>query len=262
MHYYKAKDVILNDEMFIKGYICRRIFMDLKIKRTRGIYWLAVLSILFAIGCTELSAPEPERLGYDYFPLIIGEFRIYDVEVINYLDGSTDTTNYQLREVVSDSSIIGDETSYRLDRYRRANASESWVIDSVWSARLNPYQAIVVEHNVPIIKLSFPLVEDKRWDGNALNSIEFDEFKMENIGGTYQIDGIDYPNSLEMFKEDLLDPLKITRDDYQLEVFSAGIGLIFRQEIFKQYCSDCPEQGKIEEGIVYEQKLLEIGKIE
>ena len=249
--------------MFIKGYICSRILKKKKIKRTRGKYWLIVLPVLISIGCNELMVPEPERLGYDYFPLIIGEFRIYDVKVINYnLDGSTDTTIYQLQEVVSDSSIIGEETSYRLDRYRRADASETWVIDSVWSARLNPYQAVVVEHNIPIIKLSFPVAEDKRWDGNALNTIEFDEFKIKNLGTTYQIDGIDYPNSLEMFKEDLLDPLKITSDDHQLEVFSAGIGLIFRQEIFKQYCSDCPEQGKIEQGIVYEQKLLEIGKIE
>lgn len=207
-----------------------------------------------------MLAPEPERLGYEYFPLTVGEFRTYDVAVINYnLDGSTDTVIYQLKEVVADSSIVGDETSYRLDRFRRANQTEPWVIDSVWSARLNTYQAIVVEHNVPIIKLSFPLVEDKRWDGNAMNSIDFDEFKIKNLGMPYQTNGIDYPNTLQMFKEDLRDPRGITQDDYHVEVFSAGLGLIYRLDEDLKYCNNCPSF-TIEQGTVYEQKLLEIGK--
>ena len=139
--------------------------------------------MMLIIGCNELLAPEPERLGYEYFPLVIGDYRIYEVEVINYnLDGTVDTTNYQLKEIVADSSLVGGGTSYRLDRYRRADAAVAWVIDSVWSARLNTYQAIVVEHNVPIIKLSFPLAEDRRWDGNAMNTFDFDEFKIKNLG--------------------------------------------------------------------------------
>ena len=119
---------------------------DLDIFRTRQIYKVLILLASIIVGCNELLPPEPERLGYAFFPLTVGEFRTYDVVVINYnLDGSTDTVSYQLKEVVSDSSIIGDETSFRLDRYRRESDLETWVIDSVWSARLNSYQAIVVE---------------------------------------------------------------------------------------------------------------------
>lgn len=207
--------------------------------------------------------PEPERLGYDYFPLIIGEYRVYDVNVVNYnLDGSITTEAYQLKEVIADSSIVGEETSYRLDRYQRADDLELWVIDSVWSARRNNYQAIVVENNVPIIKLSFPLTEDRRWDGNAMNSRDFDEFKIENLGMTYVIDSIEYPNSLKMFKEYNPDPNNIVRDDIQMEVFSDGIGLILKQDSIIQYCQSCSVPGTIEEGRIYEQKLLEIGKVQ
>ena len=230
--------------------------------RTRLIYWFIILPITVIIGCNELLAPEPERLGYEYFPLAVSDFRTYDVSVINYnLDGSTDTVIFQLKEVVSDSSIIGEETSYRLDRYRRGDALDTWVIDSVWSARLNTYQAIVVENNVPIIKLSFPVAEDKRWDGNAMNSIDFDEFKIKNLGMPFETNGIDYPKTLQMFKEDLRDPLGITQDNYRVEVFSAGLGLIYKLDENVKYCNDCPPF-TIEQGIVYEQKLLEIGKIE
>ena len=233
------------------------------ISRRRQLYWFIILPFIVIIGCNELLAPEPERLGYEYFPLTVGEFRIYDVEVINYnSDGSTDSVKYQLKEVVADSSIIGEETSYRLNRFRRPTAQEIWVIDSVWTARLNTYQAIVVEHNVPIIKLSFPLAEDRRWNGNAMNSRDFDEFKIKNLGMAFQTNGVDYPNTLQMFKEELRDPLGITKDDYHVEVFSAGQGLIYRLDEDLSYCDDCPDRFTIEEGRIYEQKLLEIGKDE
>ena len=224
-----------------------------------------LLTGIVMIGCNGLAPPEPERLGYAYFPLTVGDFRIYQAQTINYnLDGTSDTVNYQLMEVVADSTITGNETSYRLDRFRRANATQPWEIDSVWAARRNAYQAIVVEHNVPIIKLSFPLAEDRRWDGNAMNSRESDEFKIRNFGATYQMDGQDYPNSLEMVKEDLLDPLQITNDNYHIEVFSKGVGLIHRLDIDKKYCNpvDCQDPGIIEQGRVYEQKLLQIGRLE
>jgi hypothetical protein len=239
--------------------------MNLKNFKIRQALWVVMVLGSLIISCNELLSPQPERLGYDYFPLETGDFRIYQTRVINYnLDGSSDTLVYQLMEVVADSSIVGDEVSYRLDRFRRANESDSWVIDSVWSARRNTYQAIVVEHNVPIIKLSFPLSEDRKWDGNAMNALDFDEFKITNYGLPYQLDGSEYAESLEMFKEDLLDPLKITNDDYHLEVFSKGVGLIHKLDINKKYCNpvDCSVPGIIEQGIVFEQKLLQIGKIE
>jgi len=222
------------------------------------------LPFLVTTACNDLLPPQPEVLGYVYFPLQTGTYKVYDVTVINYnIDGSTDTINYQLQEIIADSSIVGEEISYRLDRYRRADATEAWVIDSVWSARRNTYQGVVVEHNIPIIKLSFPLAEDKRWDGNALNAIDFDEYKIKNLGSTFQVNGIDYANSLEMFVADQLDPLQITSDDYHVEVFSSGVGLVYKQKINKKYCNpiDCPEPGVIEEGKAYEQKLVEVGEV-
>jgi len=217
------------------------------------------------LSCNELLPPQPGSLGYDYFPLEVGDFRVYQTQLINYnLDGSIDTLNYQLKEVVSDSSLSNGEFTYRLDRFRRPNELEPWVIDSVWSARRNSFQAITIEHNIPIIKLSFPLAEDRRWDGNAMNVLDFDEYRIQNLASTFTIDGIEFANSVEMVKEDLLDPLQITNDDFHIEVFSQGIGLIYKIDINKKYCNpiDCPQPGIIEQGIVFEQKLIDYGKDE
>ena len=94
-----------------------------------------------------------------------------------------------------------------------------------------------------------------------MNSIDFDEFKIKNLGMPFETNGIDYPKTLQMFKEDLRDPLGITQDNYRVEVFSAGLGLIYKLDENVKYCNNCPPF-TIEQGIVYEQKLLEIGKIE
>ena len=47
-----------------------------------------------------------------------------------------------------------------------------------------------------------------------MKTIEFDDFKIKNLGMAFQTNGIEYPNTLQMFKEDLRDPLGITTDDY------------------------------------------------
>lgn len=198
-------------------------------------------------------------------PLQVGEYMIYQVEIINYNpDGTSDTTNYQLKEEVVDSITVADETTYKLNRYRRDNETQSWAIDLVWSARINTYQAITIENNIPTIKLSFPVKEDKRWDGNAMNAKEFDEFKMVNVDKIFSVDDQEYPNSLEMFKEDLIDSLQITSDNYYLEVYNKGRGMIYKLSIDKKYCNpiDCQEPGIILEGKVVEQKLIEFGKVE
>ena len=237
----------------------------LKIINLNKIALLPVLLSGLILSCNELLPPQPESLGYDYFPLTVGDFRVYQTQVINYnLDGSTDTLNYQLKEVVSDSSFANNEFTYQLDRFRRPNELEPWVIDSVWSARRNTYQAITIEHNIPIIKLSFPLAEDRRWDGNAMNALDFDEYRIQNLAMPFLVDNTEFVNSLEMVKEDLLDPRQIANDNYHIEVYSQGIGLIYKIDINKKYCNpgDCPQHGIIEQGIVFEQKLIEYGKDE
>jgi len=242
-----------------KPIFVRYILSISKIKHRKSTYYTLFIVAVAMASCNELLPPEKQRLGYEYFPLSVGDFRIYQTQVIRYLEGTADTTDFQIKEIVSDSVELNGEITYRLDRFRRSDVSQPWVIDSVWSARVNTYQAIVIEHNTPVIKLSFPLAEDRRWDGNAMNTLEFDEFKITDFDLPYEINGNTYPQTLKMFKEDLLDPLKIANDNYHEEVFAKGIGLIRRLDINKKYNSESP--GLIEDGIEFGQKLLQIGKL-
>ena len=217
------------------------------------------------LACNEAVSPETVDLGYDYFPLNTGDLRVYEVTRIDHnLDQSSDTLRYQLKEVVGEKFSSGGEESFRLERFTRLDETEEWQEDSVWSARRNTFQAVVVENNVPIIKLSFPLEEDRRWDGNAMNSKEYDEFKMVNLDAAYTVNGVNFAPSLEMVKEEALDATQRVTDSFHKEYFARDIGMIYRIDIDRKYCSveDCVEPGIIEFGLEVEYKLIEYQLLE
>lgn len=217
------------------------------------------------LACNESLSPETIDLGYDYFPLQSGDLRIYNVTRIDHnLDRSSDTLYYQLKEVVGESFMSGGEESFRIERFTRLNDTEEWQSDSVWSARRNSYQAIVVENNIPVIKLSFPLEDDRRWDGNAMNSKEYDEFKLTNLDQPYSISDFVFSSTVELVKEEALDLTMRVTDDLHIEYFARNVGMIYRLDVDRKYCpvADCPEAGVIEFGLELEYKLIEYQLVE
>ena len=227
------------------------------VKISKAYYLIFILMGL--IGCHEALSPDPASLGYDYFPLNTGDIRIYNVLRIEHkTDLTSDTTRYQLKEVVGSTFTSGGEESYKLERYTRLTEADDWQAGEVWSARINNYQAVVVENNVPIIKLSFPLTEDRRWDGNAMNSLAYDEFKMINLGDPFIVETQHFVSSLEMVKEEALDPSESVTDSYHKEYFARGVGLIYRVDIDRKYCNEepCPPS-KIDFGLELEYKLID-----
>lgn len=219
-------------------------------------YSISSLIFIFGVGCSEPSPVDPD-LGFEYFPYSDGQYRIYQTYVTHYLiDGSVEEEEFQVKEVVSDWKIEGDETTFRLERYRRVDENETWVEDSVWSARKSNYNVVVVEHNIPIIKLSFPIEEAKRWDGNAMNAYDYDEFKMVGVNSSYTVDEKEYPETVRIVKEEIIDT--IVRTDYRIEVFAKGVGLVYKEDRVLEY--DFNNPGTIIEGIEFIQKLIETGE--
>jgi len=217
-----------------------------KYLRMNNIFSFLLLVIIFS-GCKPSKVdPAQIDLGYDYFPLAIGDSIIYDVLTIDYssLGGSIDTQNYQLLEVIADT-IIDDEgdIAWRLERFKKCDTCVNWLLDpdSVWTAKVTPYQAIKVESNIPYIKLVFPVENGVNgWDGNALNTIEKKE------GDEYRIQDLDLPDTIgnKIFNNTLkVDQPFITSQigKYERsEVYAKNQGLIYKESILVDYC-DAPE---------------------
>ncbi|MEM9673096.1 MAG: hypothetical protein ACFB15_12540 [Cyclobacteriaceae bacterium] len=215
---------------------------------------------------TEFIEPSSNRLGTNYFPLEVGNFREYLVQEIAYsLVNEPDTQQFYLREVVTDSFPgQGGEVVYRLERSSRFTSDQEWELDSIWTARTNPQRVVVVENNIPLVKLVFPITNGLAWDGNALNAKPADTYELQSTP--------------EMLLEEIESPLdtllnqsitvvqseisSLVSDSIFSETFVDQVGLFYKKSIAIEYCAEADCLGELipEFGRDYRQTLVAYGK--
>lgn len=220
-------------------------------------------------GCeSETITPQNTSLGLNYFPLAVGNYSLYNVEKVRYTFGKDpDSSCYQLKEVVADSFPgVGGEIVYRLERYRRESEEMVWEPDSVWTARKSIGRVVVVENNVPLIKLVFPLKADLKWDGNAINSRKEQVYMLEPTPEAL-IKEIEMPlnslpgQSFTVIQEESSDT--IINYIQKAEIYVEDIGLFYKKSVNLHYCATSPEcvgLGILESGWRYRQTLIAYGK--
>ncbi|MCE7995500.1 MAG: hypothetical protein HEP71_26210 [Roseivirga sp.] len=240
---------------------------------------LALFLLLFiasACGDTTDSIPaiEPDT-GKSYYFLEEGQFREYDVYEIRYLAVDiSDTSQYQIREEVKESFVSNGITSNIIHRFRRENVSQAWELDSVWSARVETDRAVSVENNIPIVKMVFPSVQERKWNGNAFNTRAEDEFRIITFSAAQDEENntsfqVPIPGSAISFSEVMVveqhnDEDMITFRDNRVEVYKDSIGLVFKQYDVVKICSraECLGQELVESGRFYRELLTSEGKID
>ncbi|WKN44643.1 hypothetical protein [Tunicatimonas pelagia] len=233
----------------------------------RSLLWISLVGWLLACE-SETIEPSSARLGFSYFPIEVGNFREYAVQDISYsLLNEPDTQRYFLREVVADSFPgQGNELIYRLERFSRFFPDQAWVLDSVWTARVNTQRAVVVENNTPFIKLVFPFTNKLVWDGNALNAKSADRYELQTT-----------PEALLEEIESTIDTLltqsitvvqsnvsSLVSDSIFSETYVDNVGLFYKKSVNIAYCAeeDCLGQFIIDFGRDYRQTLTAYGKID
>lgn len=232
--------------------------------------WNLLLPMFVVSACeTEYLPPQSIDTGSSYYPLEVGLFADYQVqEVVYSVVAPPDTQTYQLREVVSGSSIgEGGETVYKLERFSRPELSVEWRLDSVWTARKNSQRVVKVENNVPLIKLPFPISLGVQWDANALNSQDEVVYVLTTTPDLIKsevdtlLDRSVFENMLTVVQERSQDTI-ITRVDVT-ETYAKDVGLVYKKSLRLQYCNSEPEcigLGIIESGRIYRQTLVAYGK--
>lgn len=217
----------------------------------------------YILGCnSETLEPDAERSGLSYFPLSIGLYKTYEIEQINYkVTGEVDTTRYQLKESVVDSfKNVNNNFTYILHRFSKYPDQEQWKLDSVWNARRTPRQAIVIENNIPFVKLIFPLKEMAEWDGNSSNALEEEAYTMIEVNKPFQWRELNYDQSTTVIQKDNQDSIIFL--DQRKEVYAQDLGLIFKESVALKFCSQvqCIGKGEIESGTIYRQFIIDNGK--
>lgn len=221
-----------------------------------------MLVAVMTISCNESRRADPSTLGYDFYPLNVGQYRIYDVEEIKYLVSGFDTTVFQLRETIFDSIPSIDQTIYLLRRDIRIDDTQPWKSDSVWSVTSTSNYLSITENNIPFIKLTFPVKESKEWDSNSLNSKDPSTSYYQSMSNSI-VDTIAAENHIRVILEDIEE--NVTGVDLRSEVYARGIGLVEKDYLVQKKCtsSDCGDDlGEVIAGRSLKQILIEIGNEE
>lgn len=222
-----------------------------------------ILTAFIVLSCdTDKVAPRDANLGKDYFILSIGHFVSYNVKETQYaLNQPPKIVTYQLREVVENAFI--NETgkqSYRIVRYIRANGRQNWQIENVWTARLDFNGAVRTEENTPYLKLTFPFEEEKTWDGNVFNNLGRETYIMRDLGKRFRFDTKNYDETITVIQS---RDSNLVNKDFRTEIYSKGIGMIYRKSDKVVYCQDrnqnCLGKAIIESGLVLEQSIFDTG---
>ena len=222
----------------------------------RNIYVCVIGWILFS--CSDTL--EPGKIGFNYFPLEIGDYRIYQIQQIEYsLFAATDTAHYQLKELVVDTFSTQSELNYILHRFKRDLSTDKWQLDSVWTSRRTQNHAIVVENNIPFVKMVFPIRLDKVWDGNLFNASPPDEYQITEISGSMETPAGTFVDNLTVFENNERDTL--IYQDIRQSIYALNVGLIYKNSSILDFCNTDPDcLGTLEFGIKFDQILTDYGK--
>jgi hypothetical protein len=226
-------------------------------------YWLLCFLALWLPSCNTNEANlDLLPQGREYFPLEIGHYVSYNIKETNYFLNEPRKTesSYQLKEVVKEQyKDLANNTTYRIERYRRANGRDNWVLWNVWTARIDYQAGIKVEENIPIIKLIFPLESGRRWNANTLNTSEPEEFEMRDFDKKFTFSGKLYEKTLTVVQK---NDSSLVSKDKRIEVYAPNVGVIYKRNDVVQYCQfdNCRGKAEIERGQEMEMTIFDYGK--
>jgi hypothetical protein len=217
--------------------------------------------LAFFAGCEGEESTIPDA-GTAYFPLEKGLYQIYTVNEIRYSSSpDPEVLNYEVLTEVADSfpSAQGQYV-YVIQRKRRTAETDPWESMDTWSARKDKSEVIVSEGNTPFVKVKFPLRNDTRWDGNAFNSLGQDEYELKDIHQPMELSGITFENTMTVEQEHNNDII-VFRDE-RTEVYALDVGLVYKEIIQLNYCTDdnCLGQQKVEHGSEMRMVIKQYGK--
>jgi len=220
--------------------------------------FILLLFILSFWSCQkEIDNPEPLVLENEYFPIIIGNWISYQIEEINIDKESAvnDTVKYQIKEVI-ESLIenLDDYKTYRLERYYRKNETQEWEILNVWQIRQYPRHIHKIEENIEYVRLTTPIKLNEKWDGNAFNENETQNYKLSNISDTLINNSQNrFISVIQQNESSLIDKL------FSEEKYLKDIGLIQKTDINVELNIDpnLPWNEKVIKGTIFYQNYIE-----
>jgi hypothetical protein len=219
-------------------------------------------------SCKKKTEDATSVLGLDYYPTKIGKFVVYDVDSTVYNDLSMDTITYKYRikerlvENFTDNEgrqAIRLERSVKMYNPNKSYDSIAYTVKEAWMINANDKKVQVVESNLRYTKLTFPVLQNSTWDGNANNNLGQMMYAYSVIDKAETMNAIALSNVLTVKQRDDRSLIAV---QYYTEKYAKGVGLVYR-EIKDLYSNtviaNIPVEQRIEKGLIYKQTLVSYG---
>ncbi|MBR9860281.1 hypothetical protein GYB22_05950 [bacterium] len=194
------------------------------------LYTFFTLLICISSACKKNTVETVDDHSSKYYPLEIGNTWIYNMDSIDITGNGvkSDTFNYRVKHQIVDT--------FRDNENRRAYRVELSFMpqdDSVWYFSRN-YQVVRTEGSIirtdfdlSEIILTFPVREEKLWDGNLLNNNMKSDFFYLNVHQPATYGNISSDSTLEVHQEERVN---LIENFTGLEVYAANVGLVYREK--------------------------------
>jgi hypothetical protein len=201
------------------------------------VLWTSLLS-----SCKdEEITRDPNSLGYQYYPLAVGNYWIYNVKENQYSRNKiSESTAYQSRERID--AIIKDQTGkewYRVEVSRRTSSTESWTVSGVKLISLSSSDLRVQENNKTVVQMVFPVKNGYSYVSNGFsNAGDPDQnvyFTYAALGSVFGEEGKTYDN-IVVIQQAHTDTQIVFEQKF--EVLASGIGPVNRTYKYRYFCDD------------------------
>jgi hypothetical protein len=234
-------------------------------KKKNFLYLFLLSPLFFLFSCDgetlELTLEVPDGPS-KFQPLVVGNYIDYQIDTVRFTEfDGYDSGTYQLRELIAEQ--LDDSFSnqrYKLERYRRADETQNWRLDSIWTARFQNSSYIKIENNVPFVRLVSPVLANTTWNGNLLNSNSEETYRVGFYLEDYTVLDKTYNNSMEIIHQ--VDT-SLLFTNTRSEIFAEGVGLIYKKAESIRLCdlSGCFGTKLPVGGTSFEQKIIGTGKM-
>lgn len=217
----------------------------------------AYIFLLISIFSCRKDSERISDYGFSYFPSNIGHELVYDVDSIAKDDFTNhiDTFHFQIKEVIE--SVFTDNEgrpTLRLERYKRLESSDPWIIYKIWTANLVASAVEKKEDNVIYVKLAFPLASKKKWNGNAKNDNGERFYEYTSVNVPESLNNFAFDSALTVLQND--EDIAYYKKDFSTEKYAIGVGMIYKEIFLGIYDQNPNATEPFEAFIAYKEKLI------
>jgi hypothetical protein len=209
--------------------------MNMRFSNTAIGFVLLAMGFFYLQSCAKNEVEDHHLSSDEYYPYKAGNIREYNMDstYYNQVTGKVTRYHFLLREIVTDSltDLSGDPV-WRIEQYVSRDSGKNYEFYALHSVKKDATGFQRVMENQRYLKLSIPISEKKKWNGNIYNILGEEEYQYTAVGKAYSNDYLSFNNCV--FVTELSDSSIISADQ-RSAIYAADYGLVHKYDKSLRY---------------------------